>query len=386
MEGGVTLSKQELVTFRLVEDLRAGKITRKEAATILGVSERTIQRKCQKVRLSGIRGLKHGNLGRSPYNKMSTDRVKQVIHLLQEKYFDFNIAHARNMLAAKEKIFISYSSLYTWCRKYGLLGKNRRNKRPKKTRIHRERMANEGLMLQMDGSHHRWNGKDKWCLLAAIDDATSEIPYAEFFPTETTYGCMKVLRKIIELKGIPEIIYTDYAGWSGNQKRSNFSQFKRACEELGIRVISTSSPESKGRIERAWRTFQDRLIPELRLFEIKSMKDANRYLRQTFLPEYWNQVNTFAPIKTTSRYRQLPKYTNLDNVFCYKFERIAQRNNTVSFANKTYRILNQEFGSLNKKVLTVQQYQSGQVEIYYGHIKLDIQQIKELKRNWLFSA
>ena len=98
-------------------------------------------------------------------------------------------------------------------------------------------MPQEGLLLQMDGSHHKFNGKDNWVLISCIDDATSEVPYAEFFKGETTLGCMKVLREIIKLKGVPKAIYTDKAGWSGGQKRTEFSQFQRACEKLGIQLI-----------------------------------------------------------------------------------------------------------------------------------------------------
>ena len=115
----------------------------------------------------------------------------------------------------------------------------------------RERMANEGLLLQMDGSPHCWNGKDQWCLIAAIDDATSKIPAAQFFPTETTWGCMAVQRTIIERFGVPEALYVDGAGWAGGgPKRQFFSQFVRAAEELGIRVIFATSAQAKGRIAR----------------------------------------------------------------------------------------------------------------------------------------
>ena len=96
-------------------------------------------------------------------------------------------------------------------------------------------------------------------LISAIDDATSEIPYAELFKGETTLSCMKVLKRIIEIKGVPKAIYTDKAGWSGGMKRTEFSNFQIACEKLGIQVIYANSPEAKGRIERSFRTFQDRL-------------------------------------------------------------------------------------------------------------------------------
>lgn len=153
-------------------------------------------------------------------------------------------------------------------------------------------MPQEGLLRQMDGCHHKSNGKDEWCLIAAIDDATSDIPFAEFFENgETTLNCMKVLEEIIKRKGVPKAIYTDKAGWAGGGKRTDFSQFKRACEKLGIQIIFADSPEAKGRIERTFRTFQDRLIPELRLHGFTEVRSANRYLIDEFVEKYWKNTN-----------------------------------------------------------------------------------------------
>ena len=123
-------------------------------------------------------------------------------------------------------------------------------------------------------------------MIAAIDDATSDIPYAEYFLSEDTINCMTVLQKIIEKQGIPYAIYVDQAGCWGGEKRAHFNQFKRACEELGIKIIFANSPEGKGRIERTWDTMQDRIIPEMRLRKIHRMSAANDYLQNQFLPNY----------------------------------------------------------------------------------------------------
>ncbi len=142
----------------------------------------------------------------------------------------------------KEKV--SYGLFRRWCREAGI-GKFKR-RRASRARLRRERMANRGFMLQLDGSEHRWNGKDIWTKISIIDDADSKVLFSRFFKSETTFGCMYVLRRVIEDYGVPEFILTDRAGWSlGSAKRQNFSQFIRACESLGIRVIAANSAEGK---------------------------------------------------------------------------------------------------------------------------------------------
>ena len=303
------------------------------------------------------------------------------MQLTLDRYPDFNIAHCYDILTAKHGLAVSYSTYKSWCRCAGI--KRGKTRRPDKKRLYRERLANEGLMLQMDGSHHRWNGRDKWCLIGLIDDATSDIPAARFFESETTWACMHALRLLIERKGIPEIIYTDEAGWAGgSEKRRHFSQFVRACDELGIRVITTPSAESKGRIERAWRTIQGRLVPELRLHDIKSMTDANRYLDQVFLPEYWRVKNTVIPRNEVARYRALRPDHLLDQILCMKYERIVRKDHTVSYDNRTYRIQGPNFGSLAGKAVTVHVGEFGALNWFYGHIKLEVKEVQKPTRRW----
>jgi transposase len=379
--GGIFMSKNESVALRILEEFRVGVISRREAADLLGCSERAVSRRVKKLRSKGVEGIKHGNYQKPAVNKVDETLREKMLQLAKEKYFDFNMSHCLEMLDERHGLKISYSTFQRWCRKAGIA--KRKKRRTSKARVHRERMSSEGLLLQMDGSHHAWNGKDKWCLIAMIDDATSEIPAAKFFATETTLGCMEVLRAVIEAKGVPTMIYTDEAGWAGGgEKRKGFSQFVRACQELGIRVITTSSAQAKGRIERVWNTTQDRLIPELRLAGVTSMLDSNRYLDQVYLPKYWHQRNTVLARDETSRYRPLRPHENLDNIFCIKHERQVRSDNTITFENQIYKILDRHYGSLKKKDVTVHVYEDMTIAIYFGHIKLEHELVILPKRRW----
>lgn len=373
------MSKNEQFKYAIIEDYRGGELSKRETAEILGVSEKTIQRWSKAVRENGLMGMKHGNYQRVPSNKYNDELEKQVIDLIKSQYFDFNIAHAREMLVEHHHIEVSYATFHKWCRKAGV-GRSKR-RRASKARIHRERMSNEGLMLQMDGSHHRWNGKDEWCLIALIDDATSDIPYAEFFPGETTWACLKVLRNVIETRGIPYVIYTDRAGWAGT-KRENFTHFKRACDDLGIRLITTSSPQAKGRIENAWKTIQGRIVPEMRLHKIRTMLDANRYLQQNFLPLYWAKRNTVVPKNATTRYRSVPDYMNLDLIFSIQETRLVASDHCVAIHGRRYRITTTKYGSLRRKSVNVHTDVKGQIRVFYGHLELEIEEIDLVRKTW----
>lgn len=379
MKEGLHLSKNEQFIYGIIEEYRRGELTITEAAMVLDVSEKTVQRKSKAIREKGLLGIKHGNTGRVPVNKLDDPLREKVLNIVKEYYYDFNTTHAREMLIERHGIEVSYGTFHKWCRGAGL-GRSKR-RRASKARVKRERLSNEGLMLQMDGSHHKWNGKDKWCLIAMIDDATSDIPYAEFFPEETTWACFKVLRKIIETRGIPYTIYTDKAGWAGT-KREYFSQFKRACEDLGITLITTSSPQAKGRIENAWKTIQGRLVPEMRLHKIKSMLDANRYLQQNFIPLYWTKRNTVVPKHSVNRYRPLPAYLDLDQIICIQQKRIVASDHCIAYLGKRWKIKERRFGSLRGKEITVNQNDQGGITMFHGHIELNIEEVKKPKKRW----
>lgn len=287
MKEGIFMSKNDQFRFTTVSEFINAEISRRDAADILGMSERSVSRLARKVESSGMTGVLHGNVKRRPINTSDEMLKLEVKDLLQNKYFDFNMTHALEKLRQEHKLTVSYPTLRRWCHDWNLV--KRRKRRRAKIFKSRTRMPCEGLLLQFDGSPHHWNGKDEWCLISAIDDATSEIPYAEFFHSEDTLNCMRVLQKIIEIKGIPHSLYVDRAGWFGGTKRQNFAHFKKAAEELNIRIIFASTPQAKGRIERSHQTIQDRLIPEMRIRNIQKMPTANAFLIEAFIPHVWNQ-------------------------------------------------------------------------------------------------
>jgi hypothetical protein len=237
-------------------------------------------------------------------------------------------------------------------------------------------MPSEGLLLQMDGSPHRYNGKDEWCLIAAIDDATSDIPYAEFFLSEDTINCMSVMQKIIEKKGIPYAIYVDRAGCLGGGKRALFNQFKRACGELDIRIIFASSAQAKGRIERTWDTIQDRLIPEMRLRNIKSMPAANDYLQNQFIPNYWTQKNTVVPHNFESRYKPIPGDKNLREIFCLKEYRNVKADHTLSWNNVIYQLNSPLKYSIRGQKIELRTYQDLTWVAYYAGKPIELRRVE----------
>jgi transposase-like protein len=280
---------------------------------------------------------------------------------------------------------LSYTRFRKACRKVGL-GKVKK-RRTSKARIARERHAEEGYMWQLDGSPEVWFGDEVNCLVALIDDATSKIPNAELHPTETTWACMKVVMKAILKYGRPEFILTDKAGWSegSGRKRRHFSQFERACRELDITVIATPSAESKGRVERLNRTFQDRLIPELDLFKIKKLIDSNRYIDQVFIPAL-NEKFSVEASKITTRYRPVEKHLDLAEIFCLKHDRAVNRDHTVSYNNERYKIFPEPGKTYKGKQIKVHEYEDKTISLFYGSKKLDIQKIAKLKRVWEKSA
>jgi hypothetical protein len=241
-------------------------------------------------------------------------------------------------------------------------------------------MPNEGLLLQMDGSPHRYNGKDEWCLIAAIDDATSDIPYAEFFHSEDTINCMTVMQKIIERKGIPYAIYVDQAGCLGGGKRSHFNQFKRACNELGIRIIFASSPEAKGRIERTWDTIQDRIVPEMRIRYITRMKAANDYLQEMFIPNYWEPNNKVAPHSMESRYKPLAAGQELREIFCLKEHRSVNRDHTVSWEGKLYQLQSPLKYSIRGQKIEFRTYQDLTWKAFFANQPIALQLVEKPTR------
>jgi transposase len=316
----------------------------------------------------------HKNSGKYPVNKISDAVKHNVQNLIKEKYFDLNLAHLKDILKGKENIKVNRETLRTWAHEIHHV--KRAKKRRAKARKRRDRMDYQGLLLQMDGSPHHWFGNEKSCLIAIIDDATSEI-YAEFFKSETTLGCLKVLKDFIIKKGIFKTLYVDRAGIFGGPKRCHFSQVQRACEELGIEIIFANSPQGKGRIERAFDTFQDRLVPELRLNGIKEMSSANRYLKNIFIPSYWNKKIVVMPSNNISEFTPIAKHIQLDDIFVLKEYRKIRNDHTFSYGNKFYLIESPIRFSITKQKIEIRTNHTGEFYAYFAGRKLSISEVIE---------
>ena len=363
-QGGIALSKKEQFELNVLSRFRNGDITRKEAADLLSISQRQVTRKSSRVAMHGVKGIIHGNTGKKPVNKTPDDLKSAAVEAYRTTYANFNMVHALEKLKEAGEIDVPYSVFQRWCDEAQIQKITYRRAKP---RMFRERFQAEGIMLQMDGSPHKWNGRVDWCLINVIDDATSEVPHAEFFPAEDTLACMHVLRRVIEKKGIPVCIYVDKAGlYGGTAKRTDFSQFGRACEDLGIEIIYADSAQGKGRVERSFRTCQDRLLAELHHEKHFTIPAANRYLHETFLPKYWNSQLTVEPRSSKSHYRPVPKEIDLNEIFCLKETRQVKPDHTISIDSVFYSVTPPDSFSIANRNVEIRSYIDKPWKIFFN--------------------
>jgi len=366
------MKAKDQLKLEVVNKVNSGLMDRFDGQTLLKVSERTLRRYLKDYRLEGIGFLRHGNYRKIPKNKISSEVRKQVQKLVQEKYFDFNLLHLQEKLFEELGFKIKYQTLRRWCHEINHV--KRAKRRRSKPRYYRERMSQEGLMLQMDGSHHLWFGGRFLCLLAAIDDSTSEV-FARFYEGETTIACLDFLKGLVNRKGAFKILYTDKAGVYGGIKRENFSQVERALGEIGAQVIYAHSPQAKGRVERLFGTLQDRLVAELRLNGIGTIEAANEYLQNVYLPHLHNPKNMVQAHNPVSAYRALPPDLDLEQVFCVKEYRIVGKDHTVSIAGEKWMIVDAIRESISKQKIELRFDKWGTWNAYFAKNKLKLVKI-----------
>ena len=370
----IVMNSKAQLTVDIIAKVIEGRITIANAAKLLSKSRRTIERYIKRYKQVGIQFAIHANRGRSPSNRTPTSIKKTVQALIKEKYFDLNLLHLAEQLEVNENIIVKRETLRGWA--HDIHHVKRAKRRRGKARKRRERMQAPGLMMQMDGSPHRWFGNKKHCLIAMIDDATSEV-HAEFFPSETTVGCMKVMRDCIEVKGIFKTLYVDRAGIFGGAKRCNLSQMQRACEELGIEIIFANSPQGKGRIERAFDTFQDRLVPELRLNNIKDIDSANAYLKHVFIPQFWQSHIQVKSRHESSEFTPLSSHTNLDDICVIKEHRKIRNDHTFSYGNKFYLIDSPLKHSIANQKIEIRNSSKKDFTAHFAGRKLRVSEVSE---------
>jgi transposase len=335
----VDLSQKQLQRIVVIENAVAGRISVDRAAELLGRSPRQVKRLKGKFDAASAAWVRHGNQGRRPSNRVAEPTRRRVIELARGKYAGFNDSHLRDKLAGEEQLVLSRSTVRRILRQAGLRSPQKR--RSPKYRQRRERRAQEGMLLQVDASRHAWLEQrgPRLTLLGLVDDATGRVAAAGFqAEPEDSAGYLRLIRSVVEQHGIPVAIYRDRhstlqrndAHWSLEEQlqgRQLPTQVGRALEELGVEVIVAYTPPAKGRIERLWRTFQDRLISELRLAQARTLEQAHAVLAR-FLMEF-NQQFAKPPAQTGSAYRKLDRRLDLDQVLSLRYERTVGKDHVI---------------------------------------------------------
>jgi len=338
---GLTLTTREQNRLQTLNGVLEKHWPMQEAARIMGVSERQGWRILAAYRKEGAAALAHGNRGRKPANATALSICQMVIAITRERYSGVNHTHLTELMEEREGITLSRSTLRRLLTRAGLPSP-RRGRTPRH-RYRRQRMPQEGILLQLDGSYHRWlEERGPWfTLFLAIDDATGTVPYAIFREREDTLGYFELLKAIINQCGIPLGVYTDRHSVFQVERGSNsgtvpLTQFGRSLRELGITHVRAHSPEAKGRVERANGTFQDRLVSELRLSGVDNIAEANLVLRD-FLPRFNRRFGVPAS-QPGQAYRPLSPEIDPDGVLCIKERRRVARDNTVQYHQRTLQL------------------------------------------------
>src|ERR1035437_7970147 len=348
----------------------AKKIRWWDAAEIIGVTDRTMRRWRERLEAEGYSGLVDRRKGKPSDKRVPLARVEEVLRLYREEYFDLNIRHFHEKLGEEHGIELSYTWVQKALQGAGLVA---RGKRRGKHRRRRERRPLPGMLLHIDGSKHRWFGDERWYdLIVILDDATSEISYAQLVEEESTRTVMAGLREVIERKGLFCSLYSDRgshffvtvkAGEKVDKQRP--TQVGRALKELGVQMIAAYSPQARGRSERSFGAWQGRLPQELRLAGIGTVEKANEFLRDRYIADFNTKFSVPAAEKGTA-FRRTGR-TDLNWIFTVQTERVVDNDNTVAIKDRSWQIDKTRFrNSLAGTTVTIGEHLDETVSIRYG--------------------
>jgi transposase len=348
----------------------AKKVSWIEAAEIAGMSVRNMQRKRQVYQEHGYTGLFDQRRGKRSIHRIGMETAEKVLALYQEKYFDFNVRHFHEKLRKEHEIELSYSWVKQALQGAGLVAR-RRKRGPHRKR--RPRRPMPGMMLHIDGSKHRWFQDDRYYdLIVILDDASSEIYYAQLVEEESTRTVMSGVREVIERKGLFCALYSDrgshffYTPKAGERvDKSRLTQFGRALKELGVQMIPAYSPQARGRSERSFGTWQGRLPQELRLAGISTLEAANRFLREHYIPAF-NEKFMVKATEPGTAFRKTGR-RDLDYIFSIQTERVVGKDNTVAIGDRWWQIEKCRWRhTLAGQTVTIHQHLDDSVSIRFG--------------------
>lgn len=373
----IMATQEELKRLNVIHKVLDKSITQAEAAGVLEVTDRHIRRIAARIAKEGDKGIVHKLRGQPAHNCTPGKIKNKALSLCKNTYEGFSPTLASEKLFERDKIKVSRELLRTWFIEEHIAYASR------KARPHRnwrERKTHYGQMVQADGSHHDWfEGRGPWCvLMGQIDDATSKVS-AEFHGHEGTLPFMASFNSYIKAKGVPISVYLDrHTTYKSHKKPSiedeledkePLTQVGRALKELGVDVIFAHSAQAKGRVERLFRTFQDRLVKEMRLRKIKSIEEANAFLKEYLL--VYNKRFSVPAAKSADLHRPLPKGIDLDMILCKKTERALRKDFTVAHNKKLYQVEN----NIRAQKVIVEERIDGSMLIRHKNMALKFKEI-----------
>ena len=343
-EDRVMMSVKELRRVHVIRHAMEQKMTQVKAGALLGLTTRQVRRLIERVKQEGDQGLAHRGRGQPSYRRMPEQVKATVLRLYAQRYGDFGPTLAAETLAERHGITLSDETVRLWLTARGI-DHFRRRKRPH--RAWRERRSHVGELLQLDGSHHDWlEGRGPRCVLMAyIDDASSRV-FARFYDYEGTIPAMDSFQRYVTRYGIPLAVYADkHTTYQSSAQptveeqlagKEPTSQFGRALGELGVELIPAHSPQAKGRVERLFHTFQDRVIKEMRLAKVATVDEANRFLAR-YLPIY-NQRFAVQPAQPADLHRARPAQRDLARILSLHTTRVLRRDWTIAHHGQLYQV------------------------------------------------
>ena len=395
VEGMITLNKEEQRLNDIITKLIGKEIDIKQACRLTGLSERQIYRKKKAYKIEGIKSIPHKlklNPSKKGYDSFFKDSI---INLYNEEYFGWNFHHFNDALEDNHNIKVSDSFIYSLLTSKGI-DSPYKYKTKRKAHPPRPRKENAGELVQVDASKHQWFDEDNnyYYLHGGIDDATGIVTSCFFAEQETIYGYQMIMKETIENYGIPECLYTDYRTVFKSAKKElsleeeiegkeiKNTRFANMLDYIGTDIISTIDPRSKGRIERLWRTFQDRLYKELKKKNINTIEKANRYLKDVFLPKYNTRFASKIDYTKNS-------FISVDECFDFNKELAVWSeykvyHNCYLKYNKQYHIILKDnekvYFPTNSKV-NVYTFVDGTEHIFYRDKWYDLKSVKDFKLN-----
>jgi transposase len=343
-EDTICMTQREVKRLQVIQGVIEGRVRQRQAATMLDVSPRQIRRLVRRVEAQGAAGLCHRSRGRPSNRRMAPRRKARVLKLFQTRYADFGPTFACEKLAERHQITVSDETLRGWLKAAAIPYPSRK---PRPHRHWRARRAHRGELVQMDGSHHAWlEDRGPACVLMAyIDDASSDV-LARFYEYEGTVPAFDSFGRYVARYGVPHAVYPDRHSTYQAQAtptreddlagRKAMTQFERGLHELGVTVIPAHSPQAKGRVERLFRTFQDRLIKELRLARIATREAANTFL-EGYLPRY-NARFAVVPAEAADLHRPCPDAETVAQALCVKTSRTVRQDGTIVYQRQWYQL------------------------------------------------